>query len=358
MHQDDIRKVLQHCYKIQDESGPESAFRFSLFIGPKRKRMFSNYPSHAESEENHRSQEGNRRQKDKGKQREDPLQGLLQIDALTVNDIQNEDRPNTIPSAGPSRSHNLDDSEQVASSDQNRLVRIDMGKMLQLKEMEYKVMGPVNGPNEGYPEYEVSNAVLSALHQQCQINPNTNPNDITRVQSPDPSPIQIDPVLLQNMPLEQETTECTLTSPIFADDIPQLNHLSVSDANHNRPTPTNPNCLCDTNIEQEGSGVMLVHGTQPLATCTIEPSDVNNPLSSCQSRPTTPPNEIADSANHLRTPKKCLGKRAQANLSPQTMRQPTTKKKKKKVTNDDLAAMEAQKMLASGSRRKIRPTKR
>ena len=84
--------------------------------------MFSNYPSHAESEENHRSQEGNRCQKDKGKQREDPLQGLLQIDALTVNDIQNEDRPNTIPSAGPSRSHNLDDSEQVASSDQNRLV--------------------------------------------------------------------------------------------------------------------------------------------------------------------------------------------------------------------------------------------
>src|SRR6266498_3060585 len=39
MHLDDIRKVLQHCYRLQVKSGPESAFRFAVFVGPKRKRI-------------------------------------------------------------------------------------------------------------------------------------------------------------------------------------------------------------------------------------------------------------------------------------------------------------------------------
>jgi hypothetical protein len=34
-------------------------------------------------------------------------------------------------------------------------VRIDMGQMMMLKNMGHQVMGPVNGPNEGLPQYEV-----------------------------------------------------------------------------------------------------------------------------------------------------------------------------------------------------------
>src|SRR6266511_5674575 len=81
MHLDDIRKVLQHCYRLQVKSGPESAFRFAVFVGPKRKRIIANYPE-AFNPQSKESEPNHRKKKNKGKQREDPLQGLLQIDEL------------------------------------------------------------------------------------------------------------------------------------------------------------------------------------------------------------------------------------------------------------------------------------
>jgi hypothetical protein len=82
-------------------------------------------------------------------------------------------------------------------------------------------------------------------------------------------------------------------------------------------------------------------------------------------RPTTTPNNDAGSAENSnetreRTPKKGRGKRAQANanLSPQTVRQTRNAKKKKKITDDDLAAMEAQNMVQSGTRRRTKSTRR
>jgi hypothetical protein len=54
-------------------------------------------------------------------------------------------------------------------------VRIDMGQMVQLKEMGYEVSGPVNGPNEGLPEFEVPEHWLKSLTSEPPLIPNESP---------------------------------------------------------------------------------------------------------------------------------------------------------------------------------------
>lgn len=312
MHLNDIRKVLRHCYGRQAESGPESAFRFALFMGPKRKHLFANYADSSNTQPGPSQSEQTRRKKNKGKQREDPLKGLIPMDELL--------EPTTDPNAnaaGPSNYHSPSrETSDPHTSAQHDLVRIDMGQMLQLKDMGYEVMGPVNGPSEGYPEYEVPRAMLAALiaHSQTQSALHPSVADIALGPSTSGSaPIPIDPALL-----------CQ------ANDTPH--HASTSHEH-----------LPDTGL----------HMQSPIH------SSSNNV------RPITPPNNDAESVDKAngtreRTPKKRLGKRAQAmvNLSPQTVRQTRSTKKKKKMTNDDLAAIEAQKMLQPGSRRRTKTTRR
>jgi hypothetical protein len=81
---DNIRKVLQHCYTRQTESDPKSAFRFRIFIGPKRKHVPVNSPGSNgdESGEQINSRKERRKKKGRGKQRADSLDGLLQIDPI------------------------------------------------------------------------------------------------------------------------------------------------------------------------------------------------------------------------------------------------------------------------------------
>jgi hypothetical protein len=57
-------------------------------------------------------------------------------------------------------------------------VRIDMGQMVQLKEMGYEVSGPVNGPNEGLPEFEVPEHWLKSLTSEPPLMPNKSPRAI------------------------------------------------------------------------------------------------------------------------------------------------------------------------------------
>ena len=46
-----------------------------------------------------------------------------------------------------------------------------MAQMLQLKDMGYEALGPINGPNEGLPEYQVPKAWVEDLisHEQSQM---------------------------------------------------------------------------------------------------------------------------------------------------------------------------------------------
>lgn len=320
MHLDDIRKVLQHSYRLQAESGPESSFRFALFSGPKRKRLFANYPDNMNTEVAELEQR--RSKKNKGKQREDQWQGLLRMDEseppteelglLRMNEspTPTDDHIDTV--GGSSNDHRTD--PQTSS---NGFVRIDMGQMLQLKDMGYKALGPVNGPNEGYPTYDVPKAVYQLLVSNRQSegtsrqNEHVEPNE-TEMDRTDSAAIAIDPTLLGQLGTDPAPTDIVGQTNAIVN--PPLNSLSSSDTN----LPT-----LDTNI-----------------------------------RPTTPPIAADVSTNTFKTPKKRLGKRAQKNLSPQTLHEKQNRNKKKKVTDDDLAALEAQNMVQSRSRRRNKPNRR
>jgi hypothetical protein len=305
----DIRQALQHCYRRQAESGPGSAFRFSLFIGSQRKHTSAIYPD--PSNPGPSKSKNPRKKKDKGKQREDPLQGLLRIDESveppTAEPAEPVTQPNMNPTVGgPANQCNQKPFEHQTS--ENDLVRIDMGQMLRLKDMGYEAVGPVNGPNEGYPEYEVPTAMLQMLQSRSQTSP--TPNQGQRSIEPKPAPNMIDPALLG------QADQTNDPSPDKVDMPPE---------------------------------VSIVHPTTQL----------NNGQGSIV-RPTTPPNANADSApnqNHNKTPQQKLGKRVQANLSPQNNHHERGNSKKKKLTADDRAAMEAQNMVQSGSRRR-KPTRR
>ena len=51
MRLEHVRKVLEHWYQRQEDLGPESAFRFSAFIGAKRKLRIALYPTQSSDEE-------------------------------------------------------------------------------------------------------------------------------------------------------------------------------------------------------------------------------------------------------------------------------------------------------------------
>lgn len=326
MHLDDIRNVLQHCYRLQVGSGPESSFRFGSFIGPKRKTLFANYP---DAGANKRSEPGiGRKKKGKGKQREDVLQGLLQIDESmevpTTDHIRNQD---ILPGvAGPSANR---------IPDVNGLVRIDMRQMVELKEMGYEAMGPVvNGPNEGYPEYEVSTSVFKMLKSQHAPTPNQIAAPVP-LDGFDPERIRIDPSLFSQ--------DSAKTGQQIED------AHTMSQDGFQRAIPTTGNSIMNPIITNLSPNRLPTDGSITSIT--------NPPITNIS--PTRPPIDKGGSAKRApnKTGKKKVGKKAQADLPRETMVQ-TRSTNKKKVTDDDLAALEAQNMLQSGSKRRTKPTRR
>ncbi len=78
MHRDQILQALWHCYKRQQESGSESAFRFGRVGGPNWKRLLAKYPVPVGIVGTQEGQTG--RTKNKGKRRAvNQLEGLLTI---------------------------------------------------------------------------------------------------------------------------------------------------------------------------------------------------------------------------------------------------------------------------------------
>lgn len=298
-----IQSILRNWYERQQESGPESAFGFELVIGPKRKRLFAAYPPKISG--NKSSQQA----KKKGKQKDvQQLDDLLPISQIGTPD------PTGIPITGPSEGHGNraghhlggipsgstyreqqvhDEVSESRGSRSDDLVRIDMGQMVLLRRMGHEVLGPVNGPNEGLPQYEVPRLWLEEL-QKTISNPKPTPNPAPITTStrpyPRPRPIKktappqtvplIDPALVGQMPMTSATE--------------QLDH-------------------CEDNVGSES-------GPDPM-----EPG----------------PNVSAPTT---------LGKRNAVLRSPISMRQTRSKQKRKIVTGDDLAMQEAQKLLKGGIR--------
>ena len=164
--------------------------------------------------------------------------------------------------------------------------------------------------------------------------------------------------------------------------------LHINVVSHNGTViPDRPHMLpavsVDTTNEMANSPPMSIHLSDTNVRLTTPPNAgsagnaqatnvrVNTPphigtrsrnVQGANDRPTTPPN-IATSAARTakdipnKTPTKRPAKRPQVNLSP-AVHQTRAQKMKKKVTDDDRAALEAQNMVQSGSRRRVKPTRR
>src|SRR5438270_11287322 len=164
-----------------------------------------------------------------------------------------------------------------------------MGQMSQLKDMGYKVLGPVNGPNEGLPKYEVPKAWIEDLLSQRLL--------------------QCAPTGLLN---KHRHSDAPLIKPDWAATEPDSIDPALLDKDPSQISPTNA----------------IVND------CPTMPQDAN-----------ANPDHI-----HHKTPKQRLSKRGQPDLSPQTKHQTKTTMKRKKVTDDDLTALEAQQMMQSGTK--------
>jgi hypothetical protein len=85
-------------------------------------------------------------------------------------------------------------------SNADELVRVDMGQMELLKRMGHQVMGPINGPNEGQPEYEVPLAWVQQLERETWLREDPAPGPSMPRPYPRPRPMQKVPARRDTMP--------------------------------------------------------------------------------------------------------------------------------------------------------------
>lgn len=234
--------------------------------------------------------------KGKGKQREVQLDGLLPIS-------QNE-TPN--PSGSPITDPSPEDADirGMRPSPPDELVRIDMGQMMKLKNMGHQIMGPVNGPNEGLPQYEVPRRWLKELEAEPSNNsksasaPNTirpypRPRPITKKSAPQNMPPVIDPSLINKA----------------------QNSIELSNEQHQEDLTPDVTDIVD-----------LHSGSGPVFDSDINAATV-------------------------------LGKRSTVIHSPPRKTQARNSQRRKVVTGDDLAFQEAQELLKGGVNKRSRKKK-
>lgn len=307
MNLDDIRNVLQHCYTRQVNVNAESAFRFLVVIGPKRKHVHVNSPGSNGDELNSRKER--RKKKGKGKELADPFVGLLKI---------NPDPTTTVGTEHPL----IGSSDQIQSRQlPTRLVRINMGVMVQLKEMGYPVSGPINGPNEGLPEFEVPEEWLNSLASETPA----MPSEVGCAPDPRPKPIpptddQIDPLLRVHKPDELLGRLPPRQSPLTQATTPP-NSPTESTANQESILPEFDNPEVDVSADRD------------------IPPNVENPEIT--------PNRASGS----------LGRKRNRQFSPRKTRQANPKTKRKKVTDDDRAVDEAEALGELGKRQRRKPSR-
>jgi len=206
MNLDHILQALRHFHKRQDQFGPTSAFRFALFIGPDRKRMSAKYPV---TDDHVEIQEEPRRRKDKGKKKKptDQLDNLLTISQTAPTLPNPSEEPNS-PDRDPSRVQ-----DTVGRVQELDMVRIDLGQASRLSQMGYQLHGPGNGPNEGWPEYEVPRALFDKLNSQATASINPTPTPSGSRPYPRPRPIHKPSQLQISNAIPEENIDPSLLHP-------------------------------------------------------------------------------------------------------------------------------------------------
>lgn len=244
MQLDQIMGVLRHCYERQTRQGAESAFRFALVVGSNRKRVFATYPERSKSPEKRGTRSPDKRSKKaKGKQRD-----ITQLDGLLP--ISQTDHPNRLPSTGTSHISTVPSSAAPATDQDHVLVVIGMGEVHQLRQLGCEdIFGPINGPSEGQPKYQVPHHWLQRLpaardpHQAettARPYPRPRPIHARRAQSGSttvPSESVIDPNLLQPPTLGIPTIGMPGSSIAAAESVPLPPSIPVQDGNADSSHP-------------------------------------------------------------------------------------------------------------------------
>lgn len=317
--------VLTHCYKRQEEHGPESAFRFQLVSGPNRKRLFATYPDSQDSRTPNVT--------DKGKQRQ-----LPKLDGLLVMSQQNEFTPNSEANQAEGSGHcvpkrtarDVAQAEPSAESADVPLVGIDMGEMLKLKEMGYEVFGPFNGPNEGPPQYQVPRTWMDRLKERdSQIGRSTVSEQPAKNPTPPPHPRpepSIDPILLHDLNTNSVSgrSAIPITRP------------------YPRPRPIK-------------KPVQETAPASPITERQTRSKKIRQ--DACQQAEVHDDAEEESESGQRPSPKKVLGKRKPEIRSPVKIRQARSTQKRK-MNNDELARLEAKELLKKSGRKSGRSRRR
>lgn len=357
MHRDQIQKLLRHWCQRQQQLGPESAFGFRLVIGPRKQPLFAEYADIGAPKS---------KTKGKGKQKEVPqLNGLLPISQtgtptpsgspiMSPNPMYPE-----IPGGRPTREVAVMEgptqtAEQIecqlhvergigghqVGSRVDELVRIDMGQMMRLKNMGHQVMGPVNGPNEGLPQYEVPRHWLQELEQITTAEAASGLSIVSPY--PRPRPITKTVALLEK-------------APIFDPAISSA--TSASGQTIVRPYPR-PRPITKKTALQDKEPIidpaLAINAPAPTAQTTEEQvEDVGPPDPVATIHSQSASGSGPDSNTNLEG-SSVLGKRNIIVRSPPRKTQARSTQRRKVVTGDDLAYQEAQELLKGGINKRIR----
>jgi hypothetical protein len=352
MQREQILLVLRHWYTRQSESGPESAFRFRLVAGPHQKPQFAEYPVAAAP--TMAEKRPAQRKNNKGKQN-----ALSQLDRILPSSSRHSPdsaapeagpNPNPSPEPGPSTSCARPATARPSHPPilEPDVVRVNLGQVNRLREMGYQVHGPVNGPNEGLPEYLVPHSWLDILNKEVTMQP------LTLVPIPIPIPMSSTArPYPRPRPIQKTRGQQNLNQvPTMA--IDPL--LTQERSNHpNEPEPARPSSPGLTLTLPPSIDNSSGHNSEPLQDAPV--------ALSAQDGPAHPPVATFLSANQSQTPppdpaptptptgSNTLGKRAVADRSPQ---KPTHKARRKVVRDDALAMQEAQALLNRGPRTRAR----
>ncbi len=385
MHRNHIQSILRHWCGRQEDSGPESAFRFQSYAGPNRIPLSAEYPKPKPTEGT-----GTHTAKDKGKERDTAKDKGKERD--TDKDKRKGRDTSQLKDLLPI-SRNFTPNPDGTDGAQDEWVRIDMRLMMMLRDMGYEVRGPMNGPNEGLPQYEVPKSWLQSLGSAL------TPTPIPRLQSlglaptpaPTPShlptgdrayplarprPTVIDPALLEPM----------ITNAVAGPSTPS--HLPSGDRTYPRPRPipsrpserSNTVILNTANLEPVNTNA-VVGPSDPVLDAGISESgglglpssqQAESGLAVANQTPTidTTRSITQESATHLggnivqtgtvlaqAEPGSGPNKSPAINqLVPLPPRRPQTRstKKRKVMSTDDLALQEAKELLKGGTTRRTR----
>lgn len=184
MQKAQIINLLKHVYARQERLGAALAFRFSKVVGRHRIPESATYPDSMTPVVEVRMQTQRKHRSRKGKDKD-----ITQVEGSTA----------------PTPANIFAGRLQATSYNADDMVKVDMGQMLKLKDLGCEIVGPINGPNEGPPEYlvpwlwmeKLDSGNMHNLTDQIEQLPH-NPLLYPQENQQSPHHAVVDPALWQN----------------------------------------------------------------------------------------------------------------------------------------------------------------